>query len=451
MLHAAAEPLGRPAAVADQGVASRPHRYYVLLILTLVSSVSILDRQIMTMLVEPIRKELALSDTQIGLLTGVAFAIVYVIFCIPIARLADRWSRRKMIALAVTAWSIMTMLCGAAQNAVHLFIARFGVGLGESGGSPSTFAFVGDVFPRHQRATAMSVLSLSSPIGLSVGLAFGGWALAHYGWRAAFVLAGVPGVILGLLVILTFPHVRSGASDGVKADMAPVPFMDTIRLFGTIRALPNMTIAATLQAIISSAMITWIPAFLTRSHHMAPAAIGASLGAALGLGSLIGHIAGGPLLDWLGKRDLRWHFWVPMITAPITGLLAAAAFLGPLSIVFVSLGLMLLLSGLFAGPIFAIAMSLSPAAARATVAAWIVMVMNGVALGLGPQVLGIASDLLRPAFGEESLRYALLGAAFASIPAAFFYYRASRTYLSDISTTDAINRSAALNAGAAAL
>jgi MFS family permease len=334
----------------------------------------------------------------------------------------------------------MTMLCGAAQNAVQLFFARFGVGFGEAGGNPSSFALVSDIFPRNQRATALSVLSMSSPLGLSAGLAFGGWAFAHYGWRMAFVLAGTPGLVLGALVIFTFPRVRSGASDGLKAKLPPVPLIETLRLFRRAPALTNMTIAGTMTAIVSSGMITWVPAFLARSHHMPPAQVGASLGAALGIGSLIGHIGGGPLIDWLGRWDLRWHFWVPALVAPLSGILAAAAFLGPASIVFVSLGTMILLTGMFAGPLFAIAMNLSPVAARATVNAWIIVVLNGVALGGGPQIIGVASDLFRPAFGEESLRVALLCAAATSVPACYFYYRASRTYRDDVARADSINR-----------
>lgn len=430
------------AAPADAGF-SRARRYYCLLILTLVATMSTLDRQIMNILLEPIRKELGLSDTQMGLLTGLAFAFVYATLCIPAARIADRWSRRKMVALAITSYSIMTIFCGMARNGLQLFAARFGVGVGEACGNSSGHALVGDLFPRRERATAMTVLMLSSPVGMALGLAFGGWALQEYGWRMAFILVGTPGLLLGPLVFFTIPEIDKGMSDGVRHAPPAQSFIQTLKALWSTRAFPNMIFGATVTAMAAMGAMTWLPAFLARSHGMDHAAIGAALGASLGVGSIIGHIIGGPIIDWLGRRDLRWHLWVPMITNPVAAVLAAIAFLAPLDYVFPLLAVQMLLQGLFTAPMIAIVMNLAPVAARATASAILGFVMNIVGLGLGPQIIGIASDLLKPSFGEESLRFALLGSTALGLVGAVLYFRASRSYRADIATVDARNRAEA--------
>jgi len=432
----------RAAAPAEAGF-PRLQRYYCLLILTLVATMSTLDRQIMNILLEPIRKELGLSDSQMGLLTGLAFAFVYATLCIPAARVADRWSRRKMVALAITSYSVMTIFCGMARNGLQLFVARFGVGAGEACGNSSGHALVGDLFPRRERATAMTVLMLSSPIGMALGLAFGGWALQAFGWRTAFFLVGIPGLILGPLVFFTVPEIGKGMADGVKHAPPAQPFAQTLKALWSSRAFPNMIFGATVTAMAAMGTMTWLPAFLARSHGMGHAAIGAALGASVGIGSILGHLFGGPLIDGLGRRDLRWHLWVPMITNPVGAVLSAVAFVAPLDYVFPLLAVQMFLAGLFTAPLIAIVMNLAPIAARATASAILGFVMNIVGMGLGPQVIGIASDVLKPAFGEQSLRYALLGSTALGLIGAALYFRASLTYRADLAMVDARNKAEA--------
>lgn len=431
-----------PAAGGPVDEISAARRWYMLIVLAMVGSVSIIDRQIINILIESIRRDLSLSDSQIGFVTGLAFAATYMVMCIPAARLADRWSRPRVIAIAVTVWSVMTVLCGAAQNFMQLFLARVGVGFGEAGGNAPSQAIVGDIFPRQRRATAMSILLLASPIGVGTGLLFGGWAVEQFGWRTTFLLAGLPGLILGPLVFLTFPKVRKGMADGVRAELPPLSFFATLRQLFTIRTIPYLTLAGTLTALLSMGISSWVPAFLLRSHGLSQSEIGSSLGLALGVGSLIGHIVGGPALDMLGKRDLRWHFWVPMVTVPTAGLLAAAAFLAPIGQVFWLLALQVMLAGLIAGPMVAIVMTLAPVQARATASACIFLVISSLGVGLGPQLIGIISDLLRPAHGEESLRWALLSATLLAVPALLSYLMASRHYRADIAAAQERNKGA---------
>lgn len=426
-----------------EAVAGAPRaavRYYCLVVLMLVTAVSMLDRQIMSILVEPIRRDLGLDDSQMGLLSGVAFALVYATLCLPAARLADRWSRRRMIAIALTVWSSMTMLCGAAANGVQLFFARFGVGAGEAGGGPAVQALIGDMFPMRQRASAMTVLVLASPLGITVGLAAGGWALQEFGWRTVFVLAGVPGFILAPLVLFTFPEIQKGMADGAVAPEVKGSFLKTVGVLWRTRAYVNMVAGAALMMLLSLGAHVWLPAFLERSHGLSPVEIGAGLGAAFGIGSLIGHLAGGPLMDVLGRRDLRWHFWMATIIAPTGALCSAAAFVLPVGYVFPLIGMQSLLVGLFAAPLAAITMNLAPIESRATGSAIMTFCIQGIGVALGPQVVGSLSELLRPSFGEESLRVALLCACVVGIPAAGFFFRASLSYRKDVAAVLARNK-----------
>ena len=417
---------------AEDSLPAFPYRIYVLLVSVLVGAISQLDRQILTMLVEPIRKEFQLTDQQIGLITGLAFALVYVIAAIPAARLADRWSRRGVVAIAVSAWSFMTVVCGFAQSFWQLFAARVGVGLGEAGGSAPIHALISDYFPQKQRGTALSIYLLGAPIGMGAGLAFGGWALAEYGWRWAFILAGIPGLVIGPLVIFTVREVRAGLADGVTQKFAPLSLRATIRTLWHIRTLPMMMLAATIQAMIGMGMHAWVPAFIERSHGLSSVEIGAKLGLFVATGSILGHLSGGPLADILGRRDVRWHLWTPVIAGLLAVCAAALAFTGPVEYAFPLLGVQVFLTGLFAAPMIYISTTLAPVWARATSAACSMFVINLIGLGLGPVAIGKLSDLLRPSYGDESLRMALLCSLLVVIPAAICFLLASRTYRADL-------------------
>lgn len=413
------------------------YRSYVLAVLTLCAATSTLDRQILTMLVEPIRKELGLSDAQIGMLTGIAFALIYVVSCIPLARLADRTSRRAVIAASVTFWSVMTVACGLAQSFWQLFLARMGVGFGESGNSAPTHAVIADIFPQRQRGTVMSLYLLGAPIGMGAGLMFGGWALHEYGWRWAFILAGVPGMILGPLVWLTVRDIRKGMADGVTEVVDQPSLAETLRTLWAIRTLPLLMAGSTFSALVGMGMAGWFPAFLSRSHGLSNIEIGTKLGFAMALGSVIGHLCGGPLADWLGRRDMRAQVWLPIFTSLGSSALAAAAFMVPPDFVFPLIGLQVMVSGLFAAPMIAITTTLAPVYARATAAACLTFAINLIGLGIGPAVVGTISDILRPAYGEESLRMAMLLTLLIAPLAAYLFYLASRHYREDLATAHA--------------
>jgi predicted MFS family arabinose efflux permease len=419
---------------ADSLSASR--RYYALFVLTLVCTANFFNRQVLTLLLEPIRHELSLNDTQVGFLTGIAFTFVNVSLSIPIARLADRWSRRKVIALAVTVWSAMTICCGLAQNFVQLFLARMGVGAGQAGGSPPCHALTGDLFARQQRSTAIAILLMSTPLGMALGFLWGGWALQAFGWRQAFILAGLPGLLIGALVFFTLPEPRKGMADGVRVALRQPPFGSTVRLLWSIRSLRNMTIASMLQTFLQMGLTLWVPSFLMRSYGLSPRAVGTGMALAFGIGLIVGTLVGGRLIDVLGRRDVRWQFWIPTVASVLAATCSVAAFTGPPRDVFLLLGAQIVFGSLFASSMTAIAQSLVPIAVRATTIACVLFVINVVAIGIGPQVMGIVSDLLRASYGEDSLRITLIGSAMSALPAALFYFLASRTYRSDLAAAD---------------
>ncbi|MET0365534.1 MAG: MFS transporter [Sphingobium sp.] len=428
---------GRASGPADEGrdaggeLPGLAYRGYVLLLLMLIAAVAAVDRQILFVLVEPIRHEFGLNDKQIGALTGIAFALTYVVVSIPVARLSDRAPRKIVIGVAVSIWSVMTALTGFAQSFFQLFITRVGVGFGEAGAAAPSQALIGDMFPPRQRATAMSLYLMGAPLGMAVGLGMGGWVAQHYGWRWALVAAGVPGIILGPLMLFTVRNITKGAADGITRTFTPPGIGETLRMVARIRTLPFLFGGATLQSLLASGLVGWMPAFLQRTHGLSPVTIGASLGAAMGAGSLIGHLLGGPLSDWLIRRDLRWPLWLGAGIVLVSGLLSLLAFAGPASIFFPAIALQILVSGLFTSPLLSLVVSLPPVWARATTVAVMYTVLQLVGLGIGPTAVGALSDALRPAYGEGSLQMAMLLSLLLAFPAALLLLLAARHYRAD--------------------
>lgn len=418
--------------VDQQTLPGSAYRAYILSMAMAVGALSVFDKRILTMLITPIRNEFDLSDQQLGLLMGVAFAVIYTLACIPVARLADRWSRRNVVALSVVIWSGFTMFCGLAQNFVQLFVARLGVGLGEAGGSAPMQALISDNVPQSKRGAAFSFYLIGSSIGIGAGIAFGGWALEAFDWRMAFIIAGLPGLILGPLFYLTIPNSRAGLADGVTKVVEPPALGPTIRTLLSIRTIPFMLAAATLNSLLAMGLTDWLPQLLERSHGLKPVDFGVRLGIALSLGSIIGHIVGGPIADWQGRHEPRWLLWQPGLLALVGAGVAALAYTGPVHWVFPLVGLQLLLSGMFAAPMIFMLTTLAPVWARATSAALAMFIINLVGLGMGPWLIGAVSDALRPTFGEESLRMAMLSCLLLVIPVSLLFLAASRHYRHDL-------------------
>lgn len=411
---------------------------YVLFIMTLVYVVNYLDRQILGILNPQIKAEFHVSNTLIGLLGGPAFALVYATLGIPIAVLADRVNRRNVIAASLATFSVMTVLCGYAVQFWQLMLARFGTGIGEAGTGPSINSVISDLYPPQKRATALSIYTAGLNVGLLLGFFGGGWIAAHYGWRNAFLAAGIPGLLLVLVLLATVSEPQRGQSERL-ADTAESPSLWAVaRFLWNQRSFRWMSFGTAMSSFGGYAGITFIPLFLVTSHHMSLPAIGLVLSLLTGVVGAIGTYLAGVFADLFGRRDVRWNMYVPIIATfiavPCTPVfylssnltLALIAAIGPAFV-----------GAAFVGPAYAMAQALVPLRMRARTAAILLFILNIIGLGLAAPVVGKISDLLEPSLGADSLRWALMTGIITGLIGAFCYWRASRTLEADIARVTA--------------
>ena len=391
------------------------YRNYVLFILTCGYVLNFVDRQVMTILLEPIKAEFGASDTQMGLISGLAFALFYATLGVPVARLADRWSRRNVLAISMATWSAVTAACGMAGSFWQLALLRVGVGIGEAGGTPPSQSLLTDYFPKERRALAQGVLATAPNIGVLVGL-FGGALIAEaFGWRTVFFVFGVPGVGLALLLFFTVKEPIKVKPQGLEADRSMMS-----ALSGIIR-LPSFFMIALgvgFAAMPGYGLGVWSPSFLVRVHGMSLVDAGLWLGI-IGLsGGTLGTILSGVLADRLALRDNRWQLWIPAVGLMVALPLQALFLLWPASAVFTIAGktapvavVFMGLSSVFAcfwiAPSYAAVQNLVPSHWRTQASALLLLVFNLLGLGLGPLLVGMLSDGLS-SFGAASVRWALL-------------------------------------------
>jgi predicted MFS family arabinose efflux permease len=383
--------------------------------------------------VPQIKAEFHLSDSQIGILTGPAFAVIYATLGIPLAVLADRINRRNIIAASLATFSLMTVLCGYAVQFWQLLLARFGTGIGEAGTSPSINSVLADLYPPHRRAAALSFYTAGLNVGLLVGFFGGGWVAEHYGWRNAFLAAGVPGLLLTFLILATVREPRRGLVENLP-DPASAPSIGAVaRVLWSQRSFRWMAIGTSFTSFGGYAGIAFIPLFLTISHHMKPAAIGFVLALLTGFVGAIGTYLAGVFADMFGKRDLRANMFVPMIATLVA--LPAVPFVylsANTTVALTAIVLPALAGAAYVGPAYAMAQGLVPLRMRARAVAILLFILNIIGLGLGPPTVGFISDLLKPTFGTDSLRYAMLVTMLTALTGAFCYWRASRTLRADL-------------------
>ena len=410
---------------------------YVVGILTVVYVFNFMDRQILSILMQPIKQEMQLSDTELGFLGGVAFAIFYATLGVPIARLADQYSRVNLITICLGLWSCMTALSGLAANFMQLLAARIGVGIGEAGGGPSSHSLISDYVPAQNRSTALGVFALGVPIGLMVGFLAGGWLEENYGWRVAFMAAGIPGLILAVILRLTVREPKRGHSSG-ETDIihADQPSMKQVaNHMRAIRTFRLLAIAAAMQAFAGYGLIQWLPSFLTRNHQMSSTDIGFWLAMTIGAGGAIGTMGGGYFADLLSRKNLAWQLWLPGIGSLLGAFISFGIMLSPgIPVLLFFVFLHSVAVNAYLGPSFAVTQTLSPVRMRALASALLLFAINIVGLGLGPQMVGALSDLLRPALGDESLRYAILAGCMTYFVAALFFALAGRAARADFAT-----------------
>jgi predicted MFS family arabinose efflux permease len=393
----------------DNPYQSRQAAYYTLGVLTVVYSFNFIDRQLLAILQEAIKADLSLSDTQLGLLTGFAFAVFYVTAGIPIARWADRSNRRNIVALALFIWSFMTAISGLVQNYLQLLLARIGVGVGEAGGSPPSHSIISDIFPAEQRAGAIGFYSTGINIGILFGFLAGGWLNEFFGWRVAFMVVGVPGILLAIVVRMTIAEPRRGLAENRQASDEHIPFKSVLSLLWSRRSFRWMAVGAAFNAFAGYSSANWTASFMIRSHGMTTGELGTWLAMIMGVGGAIGVFFGGYLADRLAVRDKRWYMWVTALTC-----LVPLPFVIPVYLVdsaYIALTLSII-PGILANVYVANAIATTHAMVglrmRATASAILFFILNMFGLGAGPWSVGLLSDLLAPSLGVESLRYAML-------------------------------------------
>jgi MFS family permease len=412
---------------------SAAYRGYVLGLLLVVYVVNFIDRSIVNILLQPIKAEFQPSDTALGFLSGVAFAIFYATLGLPIARWADRGVRRDIIALALALWSGMTVLCGLARTFPQLALARIGVGVGEAGCSPPAHSILSDYYPPEKRGTAFATYALGIPIGTAFGFLLGGWMAETLGWRAAFMLVGAPGLLLAVVVRLTLREPLRGMSEA-RRDTGPAPDLGQVmRSMWGLASFRHLAAAATLHAFVGYGVGAWNAAFLMRSHGMSIGEVGTWLA---GIGIVFGGLGtflGGLLADRLSPRDVRWTLWVPGVSTLIAVPFSIAFYLWPtVEVALAIAGIPVFLGAMYLGPTFSITQALAPLRMRAVASAFMLFLLNLIGLGLGPQIVGIASDLLAPHLEGESLRGALALVVIFNFWSGAHYFLGARSLRADL-------------------
>ncbi|MCB1700334.1 MAG: MFS transporter [Pseudomonadales bacterium] len=414
--------------------ATRKAAYYTLVVLTVVYSFNFIDRQLLAILQESIKGDLGLSDSQLGLLTGFAFAAFYVIAGLPIARWADRGNRRNIVSLSLFVWSFMTALSGLVNNFVQLLLARIGVGIGEAGGSPPSHSMISDIFPPGERASAIGFYSMGVSVGILFGFLAGGWLNEFFGWRVAFMVVGAPGILLAILLYMTVPEPVRGLTEHRRVSATSVPLMQVVGVLWSRRSFRHMALAAGLNAFAGYSISNWTASFMIRSHQMSTGELGTWLSLTIGLGGAVGVFCGGLLADRLAPRDKRWYVWLPSLAGFTCVPFMAATFLVANPYTALLMGIVPgILFNVYLGNTIATTHSMVGSRMRALSSAILFLIINTIGLGLGPWSIGLFSDYLEPTLGLESLRYAMLYVLPAVMCwSACHFYLAARTLRADL-------------------
>ncbi len=396
------------------------NRYGVLALLFVVYTFNFLDRQIVGVLAPAIRADLNLNDTQLGMLGGLAFALFYTGLGIPVAWLADRFSRTWIMTVALSLWSAFTALGGLATSFGQLFAARVGVGVGEAGGVAPAYSLISDYFPPKERARALAVYSFGIPVGSAAGIAVGGALASLIDWRAAFVFVGLAGLAVAPIFRLLMREPQRGRYDSVES--AKAPFWEAARALLRKPSFWLMSLGAGSSSIMGYGLFFWAPSFMLRSYDMSLPEVTATYSAIVFVGGVAGVWLGGAAADWLGARSRAWFAIVPAIAFIVAVPCYVFALLAPSrELAFVAFLAPTALGLAWLGPVIAAIQHLAPASMRSTASAMFLFINNLIGLGLGTVLIGMMSDALTARFAEEALRYSILaGTGFFVVAAGLF-------------------------------
>ncbi len=412
--------------MSSQPTAPAPRAGIVLFILLIAYIFNFLDRQILGILGPAIKADLHLTDTQFGAVGGLAFALLYSVLGVPLAYLADRTSRSGVVTAALTVWSAFTALSGTVSGFSQLFLYRLGVGVGEAGGVAPSYALIADHFPPERRARALAIFSLGIPIGLGGGAYIGAHLAERFGWRAAFLVMGIAGILLAPILKYFVRDLPRTA----PADAAPL-----MQAFPMVARKPTfwlMAFASSASSLCGYGLALWVPSVMVRSFGLDIVSAGNFLASLLLLGGTAGVFAGGWFADRLGQSDRGWYARLPAIAWLITAPTFAAGLMAPnLWIAWPLLLIPNALNILWLGPVVTAVQHLVPARMRSTASGSFLFINNLIGLGVGPLLMGRVSDSLKAAYGAESLRYAAVGCTVFYLLAALLMLFAVKRLRSD--------------------
>jgi MFS family permease len=419
------------AAPQDKAHAVGRRAHYTLGVLTGIYALNYLDRNVFSIVLEAIKAEMVLTDTALGLVGGLAFMLFYSTLGIPIAFLADRFSRRRIIAAGLTVWSVMTVCTGFVSNVWQLVLCRFMVGAGEACGAAPSNSMLADLYPKERRSLALSILTSGSTIGVFLGLLIGGWVNELYGWRMVFIVAGAPGVLVALLFLATVREPRRGGSEAAPSLVSSTFMQDLRFLFGS-RTYRYLIFGGCIVGVHLFGSIIWNPSFLIRVHDLNSGEAGTYLAFARGPIGVFGVFLGGYLTDRLSRRDERWRIWIPAL-AFIIALPAELLFLfaDRLELAIVGLMFATLITAMQMGPMYAVLMYVARVRMRALATATFLLCSNLTGQVFGPWGIGLMNDYLADQYGDTAIRYSLFAATLCGVLGGFVMLAAAKHVAAD--------------------
>lgn len=427
--------------MTNQSSKARP--LYFLALLTFLNIILVMDKTVLTVMLEPIKSEFGLTDLQLGLLTGTVYAISSGIGSIPLGGLVDRVDRRRLTAVCVTIWSLATAMGALSRNFAHLLLARIVVGTAEAGGGPAALSLISDLFDRRVRATAMAVYASAVPLVVLINLVIVTGLVHAYGWRVALICCSVPGLVLAALIVLTVrePARRNdNQQDGAPAGAEKAPetnFKQAVALVFQRKSLFHLMVGTTLSYLALAGTGAWIFSFLARSRGLALHEVGWQIAVVMSICGILGTLIGGWAVDRLRNLDERWSPWaiagINLVLASSLWMLTAVS---SWIAVLVALGLLAAVSSAWMGPTYALCQSLVGPKMRGKMSGVLFFLMNVVGYGLGPVTVGLVSDLLHPTFGDQALRYAILGTTPLLMWSALHFVRLATTVRRDLLTAE---------------
>lgn len=385
-----------------------PGHRIALTMLVLAYTLSITDRMILSILFPDIQAEFGVSDTQLGLLGGLSFALFYATLGIPIARLSDQYSRKWIIAICLALFSLMTFLSGWATGFLMLLLLRIGVGIGEAGVNPASHSIIADYFPAQRRSFAMAILMLGANLGMMIGFVGGGLIAENYGWRMALMVVGAPGILLSLLFLHFLKEPPRGSFEATVLDQPPPPILETAATMWANKAMRHLIAGSTVTGMLTYGVTQWLPAFLIRGYDMSQSQAGILMAGVFGILGAAGALFAGKLSDRLSLRGFQYGVWMIAAAGVVAIPFWIMAFLADnFSLMIALLILPAFTANFYLGPTLALVQTLSPVPMRAVASAIKMLCMNLIGLGLGPLIVGALSDFLHPYYGDSALNVAL--------------------------------------------